>query len=235
MAESVASHIVMASGRSRRATRVMQVAVALTLITGGAVWSIAAAYELAMSVDKDLCAAVLEMFNSGDKKAGVVSYDHEAFRQISWSSVNLGGQAPKVHRCNELERALFDIDNNGGVDVVVRTTFCMKGLPSDSLYIFPTDSPVLEQATWQDLSPLLATQNKFERTGMSYPLTGLPAESRARTGAALGTVFTLRPFRMNDQTYVSLTDSRAQWIVIAKYLQGEQFQDLCYLRAGARQ
>lgn len=225
--------IVMACGRSRRGTGIMQIALALAVITGGAVW--AGTYELAMSANKDLCVAVLEMFNSGEKKAGAVSYDHEAFRQISWSPVGLGGQAPKVRRCNELERALFDIDNNGGLDMVVRATFCMKGAPSDSLYIFPADSPVLDQATWQNFSPLLATRNKFERTGGSYPLTDLAAENRGRTGAALSTVFTLRPFRMNDQTYVSLTDGRAQWIVIAKYLQGEQFQDLCYLRAGSGQ
>ena len=212
--------------------RVGEAAVALVLAVGGMAWAGPAVYELAMNANKDVCAGILEMFNAGLTKSGAVAYDHEAFRKIGWSPVSLGGKTPAVKRCNELERALVDIDNDGSLDLVVRTTFCMKGHPSDSVYIFPADSPVLEQTTWQDFNLLLATRNKFERTGGTYPLNDLPAESRGGTGAALSNAFTLRPFRMNETTYVSLTDSRAEWIVIAKYLKGEQFQDVCYLRAG---
>lgn len=236
MAESMTGGIMTAWRTAWNVTRrVMQVTVALVLVTGGTVWARTAAYELAMSQNQELCARLLDLFNDSVKGAGSVAFDHEMFRTISWSPVNLGGQAPKVKRCNELERALFDLDNDGGMDLVVRTTFCMKGLPSDSLYMYPSDSPVLDQTTWQDLGPLFATRNKFERTSGTYVLTDLPVESRGRTGAALSNVFTLRPFRLNATTYVSLTDSRAEWIVIAKYLKGETFQDLCYLRAGAIQ
>jgi hypothetical protein len=123
---------------------------------------------------------------------------------------------------------MFDVDNDGQEDLVVRTTFCMKGGPSDSLYVFPAGSPVLDQATWQDLSPLLATPDKFERTGGRYPLTSLHLE---RVPPALTMRFTVQPIVLDGVTYISLTDERREWLVVAKYLKGERFEDQCYLRA----
>ena len=105
---------------------------------------------------------------------------------------------------------------------------CSKRL---SLYVFPADSTVLEQANWQDMSPLLTTPNKFERTGGTYPLTALRID-KAPTPPVLRTSFSLQPFLIDDQSYIGLTDTRRAWMVIAKYRGGEQFEDLCYLRAG---
>ena len=106
----------------------------------------------------------------------------------------------------------------------------MKGSPSDSFYMFPADSAVLEQANWQDLSPLLATPDKFERTGGAYPLTQLPTEETGVSRTTLTGVFTVQPFMLDGGAYVSLTDGRAEWTVIAKYRGSGQFEDHCYLR-----
>jgi hypothetical protein len=159
---------------------------------------------------------------------GRLRYQHEIFRQISWKPVELRGQGPKTRHCSSLDKALVDLDNDGQQDLVVKTTFCMKGAPSDSLYVFPADNSVLDQASWQDMSPLLATHDKFERTGGTYPLTSLPMENGS---PALTTLFTIHPFMLDGMTYVSLADARREWIVVAKYLRGERFEDLCYLRA----
>ncbi len=78
---------------------------------------------------------------------------------------------------------------------------------------------------------MLATNDKFERTGGTYPLTSLPMEKGSPT---LTTLFTLHPFMLDGVTYVSLTDARREWIVIATYLRGERFEDLCYLRMAGR-
>jgi hypothetical protein len=107
----------------------------------------------------------------------------------------------------------------------------MKGSPSDSFYMFPADSAVLEQANWQDLSPLLATPDKFERTGGAYPLRQLPAEKASVSWTPLTGVFTVQPFMLDGSAYVSLTDGRAEWSVIVQYRGGGRFEDLCYLRA----
>ena len=113
----------------------------------------------------------------------------------------------------------------------MKTTFCMKGAPSDSFYVFPANSPVLDQLAWQDMSPLLATHDKFERTGGSYPLTSLPMD-KPSPSPALSTVFTIQPFRLDGVAYLGLTDARREWMVIANYRGGERFEDLCYLHAG---
>ncbi len=47
-------------------------------------------------------------------------------------------------------------------------------------------------------------------------------------------VFTVQPFMLDGTAYVSLTDARAEWTVIAKYLGGERFEDQCYLRMAGR-
>lgn len=125
----------------------------------------------------------------------------------------------------------MDLDNDGQEDLVVKATFCLKGAPGDSLYVLPIDSTVLEQASWQDLSPLLATRNKFERTGGAYPLTALRID-KALTPPILKTSFSLQPFILDSRSYMSMTDTRREWMVIATYRGGEQFEDLCYLHAG---
>ncbi len=197
----------------------------LLLMTLGTLWmgdsSAGASVELAMSKDQPLCEKVLELFARAVGWDGRLQYEAGPFREIAWAPVELGGVPPKVRHCSTVEKAVFDLDNNGDQDLVVRTTFCMKGPPSDSLYVFPAESKVLEQTTWQNFAPLLSTKDKFERTGGTYPLAG---------PQSLHTVFTVRPFLLDGKAYVSLTDSRAEWIVVATYQKGGRFEDLCHLR-----
>jgi hypothetical protein len=191
-------------------------------------WAGERGYQLVAGQDSKLCERMLEAFRADVDDRGWLRYQHEIFRQITWKPVELKGQGPKTRHCSSLDRALVDLDNNGQQDLVVKTTFCMKGAPSDSLYVFPPDNSVLDQVSWQDMSPLLATNDKFERTGGTYPLTSLPMKDNS---PALTTVFTIHPFILDGMTYVSVTDARREWIVVAKYLRGERFEDLCYLRA----
>jgi len=205
------------------------------MISVGVAWAGERGFQLVVGGDKKFCTKVLEAFREDLDDRWRPRYQHEIFRQITWKPVELKGQGPKSRHCSSLDKAIFDLDNDGQPDLVVKTTFCMKGSPSDSFYMFSADSAVLEQANWQDLSPLLATPDKFERTGGSYPLTVLPMSSESgKGGPALSTVFTVQPFIMDEKAYVALTDGRGQWTVIAKYLRGERFEDQCYLRMAGR-
>ena len=204
------------------------------MMSAGVVWAGARGYQLVAGRDGKLCAKVLEAFREDLDDRGRQRYQHEIFRQITWKPAELSGQGPKTSRCSSLIQALFDLDNDGQPDLVVKSTFCMKGSPSDSFYKFPAGSAVLEQANWQDLSPLLATPDKFERTSGTYPLTQLSAEETGMSRMPLIEVFTVQPFILDGRTYISLTDARAEWIVITKYLRGEQFEDQCYLRMAGR-
>ncbi len=204
-------------------------AVATLALAGGEL------YQTVMSKEPRVCETMAEVLNRDAEWDGNLRYAHDIFRRIAWTPVKLRGQAPRDGRCSTLEQARFDLDNDGREDLVIRSSFCMRGLPSDSLYVFPPDSEVLEQATWQDLSPLHATADKFERTGGAYALKELPAEDTRRNVAPPAGVFTLRPFIFDQISYVSLTDARRAWIVVAKYQQRGRLQDLCYFHAPSRE
>ena len=204
------------------------------MMSVGVVWAGERGYQLVVGRDNKLCARMLEAFREDVDDRGRLRYQHEIFRQITWKPVELKGQGPKTRHCSSLDKAMFDLNNDGQQDLVVKTRFCMKGSPSDSFYMFPADSAVLEQANWQDLSPLLATPDKFERTGGAYPLTQLSVEESDVNRTPLTGIFTIQPFMLDGSAYVSLTDGRAEWTVIAKYLRGERFEDQCYLRIAGR-
>jgi hypothetical protein len=204
------------------------------MISAGVAWAGERGYQLVVARDSKLCAKVLEAFREDVDDRWRLRYQHEIFRQITWKPVELKGQGPKMSHCSNLNQAMFDLDNDGQPDLVVKSTFCMKGSPSDSFYKFPPGSAVLEQANWQDLSPLLATPDKFERTGGTYPLTQIPIEETGVNRMQLTGVFTVQPFVLDGIAYVSLTDGRAEWTVIAKYLGGERSEDQCYLRMAGR-
>lgn len=184
----------------------------------------AASVELVAFADKPFCERVTGLL--GDR----FEFESRLASTVAWKAIELKGEGPTTSRCSNLDKAIVDLDNNGRKDLVVKTTFCMKGSPSDSIYMFPRGSKVLEDMSWQDMSPLLATRDKFERTGGGYPLTSLQVDSAQRP-AELTTTFSLHPFLLDGTTYVGLTDGQREWMVIAKYLGGERFDDLCYLRA----
>ncbi len=197
------------------------------MMSVGVAWAGEPGFQLVAGRDSNLCTRMLGLFREDVGDRGRLRYQHEIFRQIAWKPVELKGHGPKTRHCSSLDKAIIDLDNDGQLDLVVKTAFCMKGSPSDSFYMFPADSAVLEQANWQDMSPLLATTDKFERTGGTYPFTSLPIKDGA---PALTTLFAIHPFILAGVTYVSLTDARGEWIVIARYLRGERFEDQCYLR-----
>lgn len=184
----------------------------------------AASVELAAYSDRPLCEKVVTLL--GER----LNAPSELSKTVEWTAVELKGEGPKIRRCSSLDKANIDLNNDGRDDLVVKTTFCMKSVPSDSFYVFPANSQVLDQLSWYDMRPLLATQDKFERTGGTYPLTSLPMD-KASPSPALSAVFTIQPFRLDGVAYIGLTDARREWMVIAKYRGGERFEDLCYLRA----
>lgn len=197
----------------------------LMLLTTGVAW--AADYDLLMGRDERLCRQVGEaLVLLSDGSVGFRP-DDDQIHPLAWQPVQLGGDAPKTTRCSELQQMLVDLNNDGHRDLVIRARFCMKGKPSDSLYLFPEDSPVLQQATWQDLAPLHATPDKFEQTGGTYPLR---EGSDGGNSAALRTLFAIESFMLDGRAYVSLTSPPHEYVVIASYQGGDSFRDLCYLR-----
>ena len=75
------------------------------------------------------------------------------FSQVKWNLAMIADVALKMRCCSILGSTRVDLDKDGTRNLMVKTTFCMKGAPSDSFCMFPADSNVLEQASWQDMAP----------------------------------------------------------------------------------
>jgi hypothetical protein len=102
---------------------------------------------------------------------------------------------------------------------------------SDGLFIFPENSDILSglKPGPGGLSDMFASANKFELTGDLYELK----ETKGKKGAlppSIGTVFVLQPFLWGQIFYISVTGLERDWVVIAKYRQPENIQDVCYFR-----
>ncbi|MEW6246286.1 MAG: hypothetical protein AB1555_06190 [Nitrospirota bacterium] len=194
----------------------------------GAAMAGAEAYRLVMSKDKELCQTVLTLFNADMKRYKEIRYDDDIFRAISWKSVDLGEQ---TYGCYFLSHAMFDINNDGREDLVIKQRSCLRDILVDKLFVFPQDSDVLSRihAGPGGGEALDQTKNRFFEINAGHSLEGLSfAESQGLPQGIGGTV--LHPFLWKNKAYVSMTDFDPEWIVIARYLEQQKFQDVCYFR-----
>ena len=95
----------------------------LVFVLGGVAvaWAGKEAYTLAMSKDKVLCKSLLNLFNEDVKKHGELTYQHEAFTRIQWETItSIYDERYPAHSCDSLQRANFDIDNDGQSNLVLK-------------------------------------------------------------------------------------------------------------------
>jgi len=209
--------------------RIIVLSAVLLLVTVGMAWAGTEAYKLVMSKDSKLCAEILKLFNADTKKYGEVRYEqHELFAQLKWRSYETG---EKTYGCEILRYAIFDINNDETEDLVIKYSACLRSQLSDSLFVFPSDSDVLSRLKpgpdgW---APMFTAPNQFNRPGGFYSLSELDPAQNEGNRVAIGGVFKLNPFIWNKTSYVSMTDLFPEWVVIAKYLREDKFQDVCYL------
>lgn len=181
-----------------------------------------------MSKDEKLCNTVLNLYNEDVKEYRWINYEgHEMFTAIKW------------HEDKELElkHAFFDINNDGKNEFVIKFNSRLRGIDSDHLLIYPETSDVLSRMKPGSggLRGLFDTPNQlFSRNNNVYYLKDI--SNGAEVGAEV--FFVLRPFIWQGTNYISLTDRNVtkgdimaitpRWIVIAKYKQAEELQDICY-------
>ena len=84
----------------------------------------AASVDVVAWNDQSFCRKVAALF--GER----LTPDSEVFKTVEWKPVELKGQGPKTRHCSSLDQALLDLDNDGTKDLVIKTTFCMKGASS---------------------------------------------------------------------------------------------------------
>jgi hypothetical protein len=207
----------------------------LVFILGGVsvAWAGKEAYKMVMSQDKELCQNVLKLFNADMKRYKAIRYDDDIFQVINWKSFTI--EEP-TYGCDFLSSAVFDINNDGTSDLVVKSRGCLRGELSDSFYVFPADSDVLStlKPGPNGRAKLFETPNQFDRTGDGYKLGDAATKASEGVPQGIGGIFIIHPFIWKHTTYVSMTSFHQEWIVITKYLQGDQFQDVCYFRGKSR-
>lgn len=174
-------------------------------------------YTLVMSKDTRLCNAMLALYNNDMKAYKRIWYDrHEIFSSIEWQTDD----------DLDIEHAFFDINNDGKNELVIKKTWHLRGIGNEALYIYSADSDVLSKlrpgagglhALSDNSIELFSTHNNV------YYLKALPA---TEVGAEV--FFVLNPFIWEGASYISITDQTPRWIVIAKYKQAEELQDICY-------
>lgn len=176
-------------------------------------------YTLEMSKDAKLCNAMLALYNEDMKAYKEIRYNqHEMFINIDW----------QFDDDLDIEHAVFDINNDGKNELVIKIAWHLRGIRDETLYIFPAHSDVLSKlkpgpgglhALSDNSVELFSSGNKI------YVLKDLP---KTPEDAWVGGLFVLYPFSWEGINYISMTDHTPRWIVIAKYKQAEELQDICY-------
>ena len=194
-------------------------------------------YALVMSKDTKLCNAMLNLYNKDMNDYGELRYgQHKVFTKIKWQPVGT----------SSAEQARFDINNDGNNELVVKYTWGnLRGAPDDSLYFFPSNSDVLTKLRpgQGGLKALSDTTNKLDL--QTYALKNLPEPLEKQVVVnirkklsesvknldlkpSIGGHFILRPLIFDEISYISMTDITSEWIVIGKYKQADEMQDICY-------
>jgi hypothetical protein len=136
--------------------------------------------------------------------------------------------------------AIFDIDNDGQSELVIKRSGCLGGKLTDELLVFRPDEARehIYQALMDPFTPSESLIGKISLTGEMYELKKLPTfkDKRGRNQLrAIGGQVRIYPFVFGAHTYLNLHgDYGSTWHVIAQYRPGEktlrELEDLCYVR-----
>ncbi len=187
----------------------------------------AAGMIVGQAVDASLCATLASALDAASLAEGRLRFASDVIQPALWRPVTLAGDAPKSTNCSRFEQAQVDLGGDGHPDLVIRSRFCMRGKPSDSLYVFPAGSDVLTRMTWQNLAPLHETNDKIERTGGRYVMAGVSAKLGP---AALNDVYTMEVVSLEGKAYVAMSAPPFEWLVLARFKGQGTLEDVCVLR-----
>lgn len=195
------------------------------LVMSGIAWAGKEAYRVVMSQDKKLCEHMLALFNADMKKGRGLEYQkHEEF--IVWDPVDTG-ELP-IHRdCRKTLTQTFDINNDRTDELVIRTRHCYKDQLTDSLYVFPFNSNAVK--LFKEHSPQVWDAAIGSIDFQTYELKKMPGVGDSALFPSISRSI-LESFKFGQTFYVSMTDLRQEFIVIAKYLRDEEIDDVCYFR-----
>lgn len=196
-------------------------------------------YDIVMSKNKKLCNYMVSLYNADMKTYGEIKYSvHSIFSRIGWEDINSLGPDPFVVP----QKAIFDINNDGKKELVIKTNSPVFKAFVDELFIFPITSNVISKLKpgSRGKRALFDTKNILFRNYKIYYLNQASEndlvgneknhKSKQDITASIGPSFVLNPFILDGETFISMTDLDSEWFVIGKYKKQGEMQDICYFR-----
>ena len=213
------------------------------LLSGTAIYdAYAAEYKLAMSEEKDVCQSMLTLANEGLLQVQSLENDSGPERLgVSFTKWERVKRAPSFQDHNgNVEGAVFDINNDGQLDWIVRIQWALGGLYSHEIGIYSRRQEPLFQDVGFDERDLVKADARLNLIGRQYFLTKIP-QRKFKDGKSfyynINPVY-LIPFQFKNSTYILMANPFAQlellqdgrkFAVVAKYLSTFQLLDSCYI------
>lgn len=193
-------------------------------------------YTLVMSKDDELCNHMLQLFNQDIKKYGWKGdehqEEHEEFKRILWKPARFSSVINGRVEYTAVEGALFDFNNDGVQDFVVRWKSSFSNARADSLNIL--DEGAVKRANDLTAQELFDGKNRIRLAGWFYDLMP-PFEIAAGLRV-------LESFIYRETSYLvmrplfEMQRTMTGYAVIAKYGEGKfvaremtgKMEDICY-------
>lgn len=195
-------------------------------------------YTLVMSKDDELCNHMLQLFNQDLKKYGwrgdEHQEEHEEFKRVPWEPARFSFVIDGRTEYRDVEGALFDFNNDGVKDFVVRWKASLSNARADSLFML--DREIAKHANDLVSSEFWNARNQIDLAGGFYDVS-LPVKT-------IGGLRVLQPFIYHETAYLfmrnlfetTLIIPRPGYAVITKYGGGKfvnrdvsgKMEDICY-------
>ena len=195
-------------------------------------------YTLLMSKDDELCNHMMKLFNQDLKRYGwrgdEHQEEHEEFKHVPWQPARFSSVINGRTEYTDVEGALFDFNNDGVQDFVVRWQASLSNARADLLLM--QDREMAKRVNDLDSSELWNTNNQIDLAGWFYDVS-LPVK-------AMAGLQVLQPFIYHGTSYLvmrplfetTLIIPRPGYAVIVKYGGGKfinremtgKMEDICY-------
>lgn len=208
-------------------------------------------YTLLMSKDDELCNHMLKLFNEDLKKYGwngdKHQEEHEEFKRVHWQPARFSFDYHGHTEYTDVEGALFDFNNDGVQDFVVRWKASLSNARADSLSML--GSEMSKRANDLTSEELWKGENQISLAGNGYSYNQLAHLSEMDADPRGFDPRVFEPFIYRATAYLVMRDlfedirDHAGYAVIAKYGGGKfvdrdvsgKMDNICYLkRIGAK-
>ena len=196
-------------------------------------------YTLVMGKAAAMCQHMLKIFNEDMKTFGELKYDqHEEFTAIDWT-LALDDFCWRAHL------AQFDIDNDGHDDTVLKHEACLRGVFTDTIYIYAEGKHAPLPPPHFNFNIGVAKDVTKQASGLigqfphgQYELRKLPKfrEGMAEFCHHIGGIARMNPFRFGGHYYLVLDnpfkqppyDGGKRFTAIVRTDKQGHLTDLCY-------